>query len=157
MLFRSYNSYFQIVQSATHVAILSEMAHDVRTIPLDSRPHVGQGVRQWNGDARAHFEGNTLVVETTNFSPKSEFRGARENLRLVERFTRVGPDTLNWEVTADDGTTWTKPWTALIPLKKSNEQIFEYACHEGNVGMFGALSGARAQEREAAAAKKGSR
>ena len=150
-----YNSYHHIVQSPGYVAILSEMAHDARIIPLDGRPHVNSSLQQWNGDARGRWEGNTLVVETTNFSPKSEFRGSHENLRLVERFTRVGPKTLNYEVQISDPTTWTKPWAAMIPFKSSTDQIFEYACHEGNEGLPGALSGTRTQEAEAAQ-KKGS-
>ncbi len=156
-----YNSYYHIFQSPGHVAILSEMAHDARIIPLDGRPHVDESIRQWNGDARGHWEGGTLVVETTNFSSKSEFRvGAQdglhsqENLHLIERFTRVGPNTLNYEVIVTDPTTWTRPWTALIPLKASPDKIYEYACHEGNEGMFGILSGHRAQEKSEAAKTK---
>jgi hypothetical protein len=133
------------------------MAHDARIIPLDGRPHVDSRVRQWNGDARGRWEGDTLVVETTNFSPKSEFRAARENLRLVERFTRVDADTLKYEVTVDDPTTWTKPWGAMILMKRSVEPIFEYACHEGNEGLPGALSGYRALEKAEATAKRGSK
>jgi hypothetical protein len=146
-----YNSYYQVFQTPTHVAILSEMAHDARIIPLDGRPHVGQTIRQWNGDARGRWEKDTLVVETRNFSKKSEFREATDQLHLVERFTRVGPDTLNYEVTITDPTTWTKPWTVMIPLKRHNELIYEYACHEGNEGMIGILAGHRAQEKADAA------
>jgi hypothetical protein len=142
-----YNSYHQIFQTPTHVAVLSEMAHDARIIPVDGRPHAPSQLRQWNGDARGRWDGDTLVVETTNFSPKSEFRAARENLRLTERFTRVSEDTLKYDVTVDDPTTWTKPWTAMLLLKRSTEPIFEYACHEGNEGLAGALSGHRAEEK----------
>jgi hypothetical protein len=142
-----YNSYYQVFQTPAHVAILSEMAHDTRMIPLDGRPHVNKAIRQWNGDARGRWEGDTLVVETRNFSPKSEFRESTDQLQLVERFTRVGPETLNYEVTITDPTTWTKPWTVMIPLRKRHEAIYEYACHEGNEGMFGILAGHRAQER----------
>ncbi len=145
-----YNSYYQIFQSKTHVVMLSEMAHDARIIPLDGRPHLSKEVRQWNGDPRGRWEGDTLVVETTNFSPKSDFRGSRDRLDLVEKFTRVGPRILNYEITITDPTTWTKPWTVMIPLKQKNEAVYEYACHEGNEGMFGTLSGHRAHEREAA-------
>jgi hypothetical protein len=145
-----YNSYHQIFQTPTHVAILSEMAHEARIVPLDGRPHVSSNLRQWNGDARGHWEGDTLVVETTNLSPKSEFMGSHENLRLTERFTRVAPDTLKYEVTLEDPTTWTKPWSAMIPMKRSTEPIYEYACHEGNEGLPGALSGERALERKQA-------
>ena len=148
-----YNAYRQVVQTPGYIAIYHEMAHDVRLIPLDGRPHVGEGIRQWNGDPRGHWEGDTLVVETTNFSPKSNFNrgGAAENLHLVERFTRVGPYTLNYEATITDPTTWRRPWTVLIPLKKSEDAIYEYACHEGNYGMEGILAGHRAQERATAA------
>ena len=147
-----YNAYRQILQTPGYIAIYHEMAHDVRLIPLDGRPHVGEGIRQWNGDPRGHWESDTLVVETTNFSPKSNFNrgGATENLHLVERFTRVGPYTLNYEATITDPTTWPRPWTVLIPLKKSEDAIYEYACHEGNYGMEGILAGHRAQERAAA-------
>jgi len=106
-----YNSYHQIVQGPGYVAIFSEMAHDARIIPLDGRPHLSETIRQWNGDPRGHFEGDTLVVETTNFSPKSQFRGSGENLHLIERFTRVSPDTITYEIEVSDPTTWTKPWT----------------------------------------------
>ena len=143
----AYNSYYQIVQSSGYVAIMMETIHDTRIVPLDNRPHVPQDIRQWHGDPRGHWEGNTLVVETTNFSPKSNFRGAAENLRLVERFTRVGPDTLNYEVTVTDPTIWTRPWTAMIPLRRSTDLVYEYECHEGNSGLAGILAGARAEEK----------
>ncbi len=150
-----YNSYYQIVQSPGYVVFMSEMAHDARVIPVDSRPHIDKNLRLWNGDPRGHWEGDTLVVESTNFSPKSDFRGARENLRLVERFTRVGPDTLNYEFTVNDPTVWTKPWSAMIPLKRTDELIYEYACHEGNYrSMEGVLKGSRVLEQEAAARNK---
>ena len=136
---------------------MQETIHDVRLIPLDGRPHVGQNVRQLLGDSRGHWEGNTLVVETTNYSPTSEFQGAAENLHIVERFTRTAPDVLKYEVTATDPSTWVKPWSAMINLSGSKDQIFEFACHEGNLGMYGILNGARELEKKAAeAAKKGS-
>ena len=144
-----YNSYFQIFQSSRHVAVFKEMAHDAKLIPLDGSRHAPDVVRQWNGDSRGRWEGDTLVVETTNFSPKSNFRGSAEHLHLVERYTRVGPDTLDYEVSVTDATTWTRPWTVLIPLKRSADAVFEYACHEGNYGMEGILSGHRAQEQRA--------
>jgi hypothetical protein len=144
-----YNNYYRIIQTKDVVVMLSEMAHDARIIPLDGRPHLSETVRQWNGDPRGHWEGDTLVVESTNFSPKSEFRGSHENLRLIERFTRVGPKTLNYEFTITDPTTWTKPWTAMIPLKATDEGVFEYACHEGNYSMLDTLRGARAKEKQA--------
>lgn len=152
-----YNSYYQIVQSPGYVAIMQETIHDVRLIPLDGRPHVGQNVRQLLGDSRGHWEGNTLVVETTNYSPASEFQGAAENLHIVERFTRAASDVLKYEVTATDPSTWVKPWSAMINLSGSKDQVFEFACHEGNLGMYGILHGARELEKRAAeAAKKGS-
>jgi hypothetical protein len=149
-----YNSNYQIFQTPGYVVILSEMAHDARIIPLDGRPHLDKSLRQWNGDARGRWDGNTLVVETTNFSPKSDFRGSRDNLSLVERFTRVGPKTLNYEVTISDPTTWTKTWKAFIPLKGSQDQIYEYACHEGNYGLEGILRAARSDEKAAALGAK---
>ena len=148
-LLAGYNSYYQIIQSRDHVVILAEMIHDARIIPIDGPPHVSQDVRQLHGDPRGHWEGDTLVVETTNYSDLGVFWSAGEGFRLTERFTRVGPDTLHYEVTFDDETTWTDPWTLLIPLKHSEEPMFEYACHEGNIGMEGILSGYRAQERAA--------
>ncbi len=141
-----YNSYYQILQTPDHVVIMMEMAHDARVIPLDGRPHVPDRIRQWHGDSRGRWEGDTLVVETRNYSPKSNFMGAAENLHVVERFTRVGPTTLKYEVSISDPTTWTEPWTAVIPLKHSDDKVYEYACHEGNIGLFGILSGHRAEE-----------
>jgi hypothetical protein len=150
-----YNNYYQIVQAPGYIVFMSEMAHDARIIPVDGRPHVDKKLQLWNGDPRGRWEGDTLVVESTNFSPKSEFRQARENLHLVERFTRVGPDTLNYEVTVTDPTTWTKSWTALIPLKRTDDMIYEYACHEGNYrSMEGSLKGTRTLEKEGAEAAK---
>jgi hypothetical protein len=141
-----YNSNYQILQTPTHVVIQLEMIHDNRIIPLDGRPHVGGGIQQWLGDSRGRWEGDTLVVETTNFSAKSSFRGSSEKLRLVERFRRTGPETLQYEFTIDDAATFSRPWTAMIPLKRMDERIYEYACHEGNIGMVGILSGHRVQE-----------
>lgn len=141
-----YNSYFHILQTSGYVAILMEMGHDARIIPLDGRPHIKDKIRQWNGDSRGYWDGDTLVVDTTNHSNKSNFKGAGENLHLVERFTRTGPDRLHYEITVNDPTTWASSWTAMIPLKKTDDAIFEYACHEGNYGMFNLLSGARAEE-----------
>ena len=143
----AYNSYYQIFQSRDNVVILMEMIHDARIIPLDNRPHVGQNIQQWLGDSVGHWEGDTLVVDTTNYSPQSYFRGARENLHVIERFTRVSPDRIDYEITVNDPTTWIRPWTLMIPLGKANEEIYEYACHEANEGMVGILAGARAQEK----------
>ena len=147
----AYNNGFQIVQSPGYVAIFPERLHEARIIPVDGRPHVSSGVRQWIGDSRGRWEGDTLVVEVKNFSEKSQFRGAAENLRVVERYTRVDADTVKVEFTVEDPTTWTRPWTAMLTGKRdpSYWQIFEYACHEGNYGMFNILSGARAQDRAA--------
>lgn len=126
-----FTSHFQILQSPGYVVIVQEVNHEVRVIPLDGRPHLGPPIRQWNGDSRGHWEGNTLVVDTTNFSPKSYFRGSAENLHLVERLTRV-EDVIEYSITVDDSTTWTRPWTAMMPLKRTDESIYEFACHEGN-------------------------
>ncbi len=145
-----YNSYLQIVQAPGYVTIMSEMAHDARVIPLDGRPHLDPRIRVWNGDSRGHWEGDTLVIDTTNFSPKSDFMGSHENLHLTERLTRAGADILNYEFTVDDPTMWTAPWTAMIPLKQKNELIYEYACHEGNDAIPNMLRGHRFEEREAA-------
>ena len=146
-----YNSYYQIFQSADHVVFYMEMNHDARIIPLDGRPSLDPSVPQWHGDSRGHWEGDTLVVETTNYSPKSRFLGSSDSLHMIERFTRVGPDTLNYEVTITDPTTWTEPWTVMIPLMGSDDALYEYACHEGNYGMEGILAGHRVQEAEEAA------
>ena len=145
-----YNSYYQVFQSRDHVVILMEMIHDVRVIPLDERAHLDDAINQWHGDSRGRWAGDTLVIETTNYSPKSSFRGSSDNLHLTERLTLVGPNTLNYEVTIDDPTTWTKPWTVMISLRKSEGAVYEYACHEGNYGMEGILSGHRVQEKAAA-------
>jgi hypothetical protein len=133
------------------VTILYEMMHETRVIPLDGRPHVPTHVRQWLGDPRGRWEGNTLVVDTTNFTDKTDYRGSGENLHLIERFTRVAPNKIDWRATVDDPTTWTRPWAFAIPLTKDDTQqfIFEYACHEGNYGIANILSGARAKERAA--------
>ena len=150
-----YNSYFQIFQTRDHVVVGQEMIHDVRIIPLDGRPHLNSSVRQWHGDPRGHWEGDTLVVETGGFSDKSRFQAlSSDNLRVVERFTRIGPKTIQWEVTANDPSTWTKPWTATVLLRSTPDPIFEMACHEGNEGMSGALSGHRALEEKAAKSSK---
>jgi hypothetical protein len=145
-----YNSYLQIVQTPGYVMIMNEMAHDARVIPMDGRPHRDRRLRSWNGDSIGHWDGDTLVIDTTNFSPKSEFMGAHENLHLVERITRASREVLNYEFTVDDPTTWTRPWTAMIPLRWKDELIYEYACHEGNAAIPDMLAGHRYEEREAA-------
>jgi hypothetical protein len=145
----AYDANYQIVQTPGYVAILYEEIHETRVIPLDGRPHARESLRQWLGDSRGHWEGNTLVVDVTNFSGKADYRGSGEHMHLIERFTRVAPDTIDYRFTVDDSTTWTRPWTAAIPLKKDDkqEQIFEYACHEGNYGLLHIFSGTRAMEK----------
>ena len=154
-----YNNNFQILQTPEHLVILMEMVHEPRIIPLDGRPHVRPSIRPWLGDSRGRWEGDTLVIETSNFSNKTNFRGSGGGLHLVERLTRVDAETINYEVTIADSTTFTRPWTAAFPLTKTAEQIYEYACHEGNYGMRNLLAGARAEEKvaDAARAQKGSR
>jgi hypothetical protein len=146
-------SYYQVFQAPGYLVLYMEAIHDARIIPLDARPHLPEDVRQWNGDSRGRWEGNTLVVETTNFSSKSNFMGSTENLRVVERLTRVTQDRINYEITIDDPTTWSRPWTAMLPLRQKPEQIYEFACHEGNYSMEGALRGARADDKKAESAK----
>jgi len=148
MLPGPYNSNIQIVQSPGYVVIVMEMIHDARVIPLDGRPHAPANIRRWHGDSRGRWEGDTLVVETTNFSDKTNYRGSGANLRLIERFTRVAADGLLYRVTVEDPTTWTRPWTVEVPMVTS-EGLYEYACHEGNYGMKNALTNARAAEKEA--------
>jgi hypothetical protein len=151
MMPAGYNANLQIMQGPGYVAVIQEMIHDVRIIPLDNRPHLTQGVRQWMGDSRGHWEGDTLIVETTNFTDRTAFRGSSENLRVVERFRRTGPDSISYEFTVTDPSTWERSWTAQYPMAKIEGPLFEYACHEGNYGIVNILSGARAEEREAAA------
>jgi hypothetical protein len=149
MLPGPYNNNFQIFETADQVVILNEMIHEARVIPLDGRPHLASDIRLWMGDSRGHWDGHTLVVDTTNFSGKYSLRGSDENLHLTERFTRVSPDTLLYEFTVDDPTAFTRPWTAQIPVTKTKGPIFEYACHEGNYAMVDILAGARAAEKKA--------
>ena len=144
-----YNNTYQIFQTPGYVAIVDENIHDVRGIPLDGRPHVGKAIRQWNGDSRGHWENDTLVVETTNYSPKTTFKfpTSGDTLRAVERFTRVAPDTIDYRFTIEDPAMYTRPWTVALPLANLPDYvIYEYACHEGNYAIAHALSGARAQE-----------
>jgi hypothetical protein len=152
-----YNANYQIVQAPGYVMILTEMIHDARIIPIDNRSQASQGVRQWTGLSRGRWEGNTLVVETTNFNGKNPFRGAGENLKVTERFTRVADDAIDYKFTVEDPTTWDKAWTAEAPLAKTEGPIFEFACHETNYGIPNILAGARAEEKtKAEQAKKGS-
>ena len=145
-----YQSYSQIVQSSNAVAIETEMIHDVRLIPLDGRPHLPSNVQLWLGDSRGHWEGDTLVVDTTNYKPGSFMSASSDKLHVIERFTRTAPETLRYEITINDPETWTKPWSLMIPLQHSPDSVFEYACNEGNIGLTGILAGARAEERAAA-------
>src|SRR5580658_6309493 len=141
-----YDSDLQIAQGEGYVAIVLETIHDARIIPTDGRPHLPETVRQWFGDPRGHWEGDTLVVDTTNFTDRTKFKGADENLHLTERFSRVGPETLLYRFTIDDPTAFTAPWTGEYPLVASQDRIYEYACHEGNYGLAGVLAGAQASE-----------
>ena len=150
MLPVGYNSNMQIVQGPGYVAILLEMIHDVRVIPLDGRPHAPKNIHEWLGDSRGHWEGNTLVVDTTNFTDKTHFRGSGPNLHVVERFTRTAPGTILYQFTVDDPDTWATSWSGEVPMVSGKGPLFEYACHEGNYGMANVLSGARAAEKAAA-------
>jgi hypothetical protein len=150
-----YNNNYQIVQTKDHVMIMTEMVHDVRTIRMGANlQHPPKNVRLWGGDSIGHWEGDTLVVETTNFHQLQQYRGAWENLKVTERFTRVGPDQIVYRFTVDDPTTFAAPWTAELAFNKFDEQIFEYACHEGNYALSNVLGGERAKEKREAEAKK---
>ena len=149
-----YNNNYQIVQVPGSVVLLSELMHEARVIPLDGRPHISQKIRQWMGDSRGHWEGNALVVDVSNF-PDRDVTGfgvpyrhsETSHLHLTERFTRVDANTINYEVTVDDPTTFTKPWKASIPMVKSDDPLYEYACHEGNYSLANMLNGSRAEEK----------
>jgi hypothetical protein len=127
----NYTSYYQIVQSPGYVVIVTEVIHDARVIPLRSE-HLPPGIRAWNGDSVGHWEGNTLIVDTTNFSQKNNFMGSAEGLHLIERFTRIAPDEIRYEITVQDPATWITPWTASLRLKQTQDKMYEFACHEGN-------------------------
>jgi len=142
-----YDNNYEIVQTPGSVAILQEQMHETRIIPLDGSPHLDSGVRQWLGDSRGHWEGSTLVVETTNFSGQATFEGSTRNMRLVERWTRVADDRIDYRFTVEDPATWTRPWSAAIAWTKTGN-LYEYACHEDNYGLYGILAGARAQEKK---------
>ena len=144
----AYNNNVQLLQTSAHVVILNEMVHSARVIPLDARPH--GSVRQWSGDSSGHWEGNTLVVDTVNFKRETSLDGSSANTHVIERFTRAGENTLLYEFTVDDPSTWTRPWSAVIPMSKGEGPILEYACHEGNHAMEGILRGARKREGQAA-------
>jgi hypothetical protein len=148
----AYNNDVQLLQTPGSVVILNEMVHSARVVPLDGRPH--GSVRQWKGDSVGHWEGNTLIVDTINFKRETSLPGSSANTHLIERFTRMDANTLLYEFTVDDPTMWTRPWTAVIPMTKSDDPIYEYACHEGNYAMSGILAGARAADKAAAGARQ---
>ncbi len=151
-----YNNNYEIAQSPGLIAILHEEIHEVRLIHLDGRPHAGASIRQWLGDSRGHWEGDTLVVETTNFNDAATFRFPADaaTLRVVERFRRVGADAIDYQFTVDNPSMYSRPWTATLPMKTSDGLIFEYACHEGNYGIVNVLGGHRAEEKVAEEAAK---
>ena len=156
----NYNDLYQIVQTPEYISILAEMGNQARVIPLDGSAHLPRNVQEWMGDSRGHWEGNTLVVETTNFKSNDRSRfGVQydgmtdQNLRIIERFTRTSPDSILYRATIDDPTVYTKPWTMEVSLEKSEGPVFEFACHEGNRGLAGVLAGERAQEKRAAEQK----
>jgi hypothetical protein len=149
-----YNNNMQLVQTPGYVVILTEMIHDARVVPMDGRPHAGPNIRSWMGDSRGRWDGDTLVVDTTNFTDRTLFRGSGANLHLVERFTRLDADTIEYRFTLDDPTTWTRPWTVAYPIVKTDGPIYEFACHEGNYGLAGILAGARFEEKAAEEAER---
>ncbi len=150
----AYNNNMQVFQAPGYVAILNEMVHDVRIIPLDGRDHLPSHIRQWMGDSRGRWEGDTLVVDTTNLTDETMFKGSGKNMHVVERFRRLDAGTLLYEYTIDDPESFVRPWTAVFPMRKSEGPLFEYACHEGNYSMFNLLSGARAEEKAATEAAR---
>jgi hypothetical protein len=153
MLGAGYNNYYQIIQSPSVVAVNMEMRHDARLFPIGDRPHPPSDVKLWLGHPVARWEGDTLVVESTNFRDDESGRNnISANGRMIERFTRLGPETLKYEVTVEDPTMYERPWTAVAYWKKTTDHIYEYACHEGNYSMEGTLAGARADEKRAASA-----
>jgi hypothetical protein len=149
-----YQSYYQIRQSPSAFVFNTEMIHDARVIPLSGSPHLPSNIQNWLGDSRGHWQGDTLVVDTTNYKPRSFMSVSSEKLHVTERFSRTGPDSLKYEITIDDPGTWTKPWSLMVPWQRSPLPVFEYACHEGNIGMVGILAGARADERAVALANQ---
>ena len=159
MLAGAYNNNYQILQTGEYVMILVEMLHDVRVIPLGKQPKLPENIHQVTGSSRGRWEGETLIVETTNFTDRTAFQGSSEKTHLIERFTRVAEDTIRYEFVVDDPATWTRPWSAEVPWKRTVGPIFEHACHEGNYGLANTLAGARAEEKRAAeeAAKKPSK
>jgi hypothetical protein len=156
MMNAGYNANYQIVQAPGYVMILTEMIHDVRIIPLDGRAQQPTGVKQWVGLSRGRWDGDTLVVETTNFNGKNAFQGSSDTLKVTERFTRTADDSISYRFTVEDPQTWDRAWTAEAPLAKTEGPIFEFACHETNYGIANILAGARADDKKAAEQKKGS-
>jgi hypothetical protein len=152
MLNAAYNANYQIVQAPGYVMILTEMIHDVRIIPLDAASQPDSNIRQWIGLSRGRWEGNTLVVETTNFNGKNPLEGSSEHMRVTERFTRVAADAIQYTFTVEDPSTWTRAWTAEMPMVTTTGPLFEHACHEGNYGLYNTLVGARLEEKNAAEA-----
>jgi hypothetical protein len=157
MMDAAYNSNYQIVQAPGYVMILTEMIHDVRVIPLDGRPQPSEKVRQWMGVSRGRWEGDTLVIETTNFNGKNPFRGSTENMKVVERLRRASDDTIEYNFTIEDKSMWERPWSAEALMRKTSGPLFEHACHEGNYGLYNTLVGARLEEQHAGQAKKDSK
>ena len=145
-----YNQNMQLFQTPDHVVVLNEMVHNARVIPLDGGPGLGDRIPQWSGDSRGHWEGDTLVIETSNFNDPNNhqrrWRGASQNMKLVVRLTRVDADTLEYRATVTDPETWTSPWTASVPMRRTDVPMYEYACHEGNYGLYNILAGARIEE-----------
>ena len=142
-----YDNNYEIVQTPGYVAILQEQMHETRIVPLDGRPHLDAGVREWLGDSRGHWEGNTLVVETTNFSDQASFEGSTKDMHLIERWTRVADNRIDYRFTVEDPAIWTRPWSAAMAWTQSGP-LYEYACHEDNYGLYGILAGARAEEKQ---------
>jgi hypothetical protein len=155
MLPGAYNNNYQIIQGPGYVMILVEMIHEPRIVPVDGRPHLPPHVRSLTGNSIGRWEGETLIVETTNFTDKTAFQGSSENMRLTERFTRVAEDRIDYRFTIDDPATWTRPWSAELPMQKTIGPIFEHACHEGNRGLYNTLAGARLEDKKRAEAAAG--
>ena len=150
-----YNANLDILQGPGYVIVRNEMIHSARMIPTDgSRPHIGEKIRNWTGDSRGRWEGNTLVVETTNFNNRTRFRNSTTSLKVTEKFTRTDANTIDYQFTVEDPNTWTRPWTAAVPLRKVPGPIYEYACHEGNYGMPNILRAQRVEDAKAAAGVK---
>ena len=150
-----YNDIYQIFQSPGYVVIFPELnANQVRIIPTDGRPQVSSRIRQWPGNSVGRWDGDTLVVDTSNFTAKTAFQGSSDALHVVERFTRVNAETVLYEFTVEDPQTWSESWTAEIPMKRTGGRLYEYACHEGNYGIRNTLRGARVADRRAAAAEE---